>query len=172
MTRQLLLVRHAKSSWGDPTLADRDRPLAPRGVAALPKMREHLVRRGTSVDLVLCSPARRTLDTLEGVRPSLPQRAHVAVEDRLYGIDALHLLERLRTLDDAVHAVMVVGHNPTLQTLGSRLAGTGGPAELTQLGTKFPTGAIAGLTFDGPWSELGPDRARLDDLFMPRRPRS
>lgn len=135
-------------------------------------MREHLSRHGTSVDLVLCSPARRTVETLEGIRPSLPHSARVAMEDRLYGTDAFDLLARLRTLDDTVHAVMIVGHNPTLQTLGTLLAGTGDPTELGQLGTKFPTGAIATLTFDGTWSTLGPERAHLDQLFMPRRPRS
>ena len=172
MTRQLLLVRHAKSSWDDHSLADRARPLAPRGVAALPKMREHVARLGASVDLVLCSPAQRTLDTLAGIRPSLPDDARVAIEDHLYGIDEPQLLERLRTLDDEVRAVMVVGHNPTLQGLGSLLAGTGDPSELEHLRTKFPTGAVATLTFDGAWSTLGPDRAHLDHLFMPRRPRS
>jgi phosphohistidine phosphatase len=169
--RHLLLVRHAKSSWDDDALSDRERPLAPRGVAALPTMREHLARRQTSVGLVLCSPARRAIDTLAGIRPSLPADAEVSVEDGLYGATAFDLLERLRTLDDAVRGVMVVGHNPTLQRLGELLAGSGAPAALEQLGAKFPTGAIATLGFGGEWPALDRAVAHLDDLFMPRRPR-
>jgi phosphohistidine phosphatase len=169
--RHLLLVRHAKSSWDDDGLTDRDRPRAPRGRDALPIMREHLARRPTSVGLVLCSPARRAIDTLEGIRASLPADAEVSVEDDLYGASTFGLLERLRALDDAVRGVMVVGHNPTLQHLGELLAGSGAPAALEQLGTKFPTGAIATLTFDGAWPALDRAVARLDELFMPRRPR-
>jgi len=169
--RHLVLVRHAKSSWGDHALADRDRQLAPRGVAALPKMREHLEREGTSVDLVLCSAARRTVDTLAGIRRSLAAGVRVTVEDAIYGAGVVSLLERLRVLDPVVRAVMVVGHNPSLQTLGALLAATGEPSEMEQLRTKFPTGAIATLSFDGEWSTLDRDSARLDSLFMPRRPR-
>ena len=63
--KRLLLLRHAKSSWDDASLADRDRPLAPRGHKAAERMAEHLRSGGPAVDLVLCSPALRTTETLE-----------------------------------------------------------------------------------------------------------
>ena len=67
----LSLLRHAKSSWNNPSLADRDRPLAIRGVADAPLMGRAMTERGIDPDLVLCSSARRTRDTLALVLPEL-----------------------------------------------------------------------------------------------------
>jgi phosphohistidine phosphatase len=69
--KRLYLLRHAKSSWDDPTLADRDRPLAPRGRRAARVIAEHLRREGIAPELVLCSPSRRAGQTLTGIAPGL-----------------------------------------------------------------------------------------------------
>lgn len=170
MGRHLLLVRHAKSSWDDPTLADRDRPLSRRGVDALGRMRDHL-RAGPSPDLVICSSARRTIETLEGIRPALPDDTRIGVDDSIYATDVHRLLALLRRIDAGIACAMVVGHNPTLQELALLVAGDGDEQARARLGAKFPTGAIATISFDDEWPALGPGTARLDALFTPREPR-
>ena len=91
----LYLLRHAKSSWDDPTLPDDKRPLAPRGRRDGKRIAEHLRRQEIEPELVLCSSAARTRETLELLRPALGG-ATVVVEDELYGASADRLLARIR----------------------------------------------------------------------------
>src|SRR5579871_5914818 len=106
MTRQLHLLRHAKSSWDDPGLDDHDRPLAARGrrAAALVGacLRDDAIRPG----LVLCSTARRARETLALLELAVP----VSFEGQLYGASAGALLERLRRAPGDVAAVLLVAH--------------------------------------------------------------
>jgi phosphohistidine phosphatase len=170
--RLLVLVRHAKSAWGDPSLDDRERPLAPRGIKALPRLCEHLVRSGFRPQVVLCSPSRRTVATLEGIRAAVPDEARIEEDDELYLASADQLLARLRSIDDGLEdhtdCAMVVGHNPSLEDLAIGLAGSGDADLRAQVATKFPTAAAATLSFDTSWADLHEGGARLDDLFLPR----
>jgi phosphohistidine phosphatase len=100
-TRQLFLLRHAKSSWDEP-LAGHDRPLAPRGCKAAKRIGAHVRREQIRVALVLCSSARRARETLDLVAPP----GEVRIEHELYGATAAELLERLRRVPDDVDAVM------------------------------------------------------------------
>ena len=119
--KRLFLLRHAKSSWDDADLADRDRPLAPRGRRAAGAIARHLRDEEISPSLVLCSPARRTRETLEAVDPS----GDVRIEDELYGASEAELLERLRRVPEAIESVMLIGHNPAIQELALGLASRG-----------------------------------------------
>jgi phosphohistidine phosphatase len=160
--KRLFLLRHAKSSWDDAGLADRDRPLAPRGRRATEVMARHLRDEKISPALVLCSSARRTRDSLEGVGPS----GEVRIEDELYGATEAELLERLRRVPDAVESVMLIGHNPAIQELALGLASGG--ARLEDLERKFPTAALATLTVPGTWRELGSGSAELVAFVTPK----
>jgi len=171
MRRDLLLVRHAKSAWDDPSLADYDRPLAPRGTKAVRRLREYLTRTEHRPDVVLCSSSRRTVDTVEGIRVALPKRASIEPADELYLADATTILTRLRALDGTVRCAMLVGHNPGIEDLASRLVGSGDAELRAQLAAKLPTGALVALSFNGAWADLAPGAARIDALFMPRPPR-
>jgi phosphohistidine phosphatase len=165
-TRQLFVLRHAKSSWDDPGLDDHERPLAPRGQRAAKVLREHLKGSGIEPALVLCSSSRRTRETLEGVHPGGEQ----LIESELYGADAGGLIERLRRVPDDVPSVMVIGHNPAVQVLVLRLAaGAGDDSGLADVRRKFPTGALAALEIDCGWSELQPGCARLSSFVSPKR---
>jgi phosphohistidine phosphatase len=161
----LYLLRHAKSSWDQPGLADRERPLAPRGQRAARRVAEHLRAEGVRPDVVLCSTAVRAKQTLEIVQPALGE-PEVLVEEGLYATDADDLLDRVRSLPGRSSAAMIVGHNPTLQDLALDLASSG--RDLERLREKLPTGALATLAFEGPWRELGPGRATLVSLVAPR----
>jgi phosphohistidine phosphatase len=158
-TRHLLLLRHAKSSWDDPALADHDRPLAPRGRKAAKLIGAHLSREGIVISRVLCSSALRTRQTLELVEPA----GEVQIEDELYGATDEYLLDRVRRESDEHQAVMLIGHNPAMQELTLLLS----PGAEDRVG-KFPTGALATLTFTGSWASLAPGQADLVAFVKPR----
>ena len=163
----LYVLRHAKSSWSDPALPDEDRPLAPRGRRAAKSVAKHLVREGIAPELVLCSPARRTRETLELLRPALATATVVAVEDELYGASAGALVTRLRAIPEAVASVLLIGHNPALQDLILALALPG--SERDRLAEKFPTAALATLTFGAAtWEQLADRGGLLAAYVVPR----
>lgn len=164
----LYLLRHAKSSWADPTLPDRERPLAPRGHRDAKRIAKHVVRLGIEPELVLCSSAERARATLELVRPALGATPTVRLEAELYAASADELLERIRGVPEAVASVMLIGHNPGLQQLALVLASAG--AELRRLEAKFPTAALATLTAaKRAWSQLSPADAVLAAYVVPKQ---
>ena len=161
--KRLYLLRHAKSSWSDPSLADEERPLAPRGRKAAKKMAKELRRREIRPKLVLCSSSRRTRETLELIGSSLGS-PKIEVEEGLYGAGSDGVLTRVRAVSDAVGSVLVIGHNPALHDLARWLA----PRSEHLIG-KFPTGALAAFELDVVgWSELGQTEARLVAYIVPR----
>jgi len=146
--KTLILVRHAKSSWNDAALPDRERPLNDRGKRDLARMCKRLAERGVKPDLIVSSPALRALATAEVIAKKLDyKRKHIAVSDRLYAGQADDLLEVMRALDDELQSVMLVGHNPELTELARHLS-----REITHM----PTCAIAQFTFSAKsWSDIG-----------------
>jgi phosphohistidine phosphatase len=164
----LYLLRHAKSSWADQTLPDPERPLAQRGRKDAKRIAKHLVRREIAPELVLCSPAERTRETLELVRPALGATSTVRLEADLYAASADELLERLRAVPEAIGSVMVIGHNPGLQDLALLLASNG--AELKRLEAKFPTAALATLALaNTTWRRLSQGDAVLVAYVVPKQ---
>ena len=166
--RRLWLLRHAKSSWHDPGLPDRLRPLAPRGARAVEVLARHLRTTGVAPGLVLCSPAVRAVQTWEGVAPGLPPDSPLEIDESLYQADAGDLLRRLRQVPLPVASVLLVGHNPALEELAAGLAGAGSASLRERLGTKFPTGALATLDVPGSWREIGWGVGTLVAFVVPR----
>ena len=167
-TRRLLLLRHAKSSWDEPRLADHDRPLSGRGRRAARALRDHLTESDALPELVLCSSAMRTVETLDGIRAALPPGTTIEIEAALYAADVDDLLARLRRVSEGVGSVMMIGHNPGLEDLATLLVGGGDAAARAGMEAKFPTAALAHLSVDGRWHELGPGVATLDQFWTPR----
>jgi phosphohistidine phosphatase len=161
--KRLYLLRHAKSSWDQPGLADRDRPLAPRGRRASKVMAKHLREERVAPELVLCSPAQRTRETLERIGID---NSRVRVEADLYGASAGDLLAVLNRVGDDVDSVMLIAHNPGVQDLAIQLAGPG--PEIAQVRQKYPTAALATLELDGTWAELSPGSAELVAFVRPK----
>jgi phosphohistidine phosphatase len=162
------LMRHAKSSWDDPTLADHDRPLAKRGRKAARRMAAYLERRGVHPQLILCSSAVRARQTCDALDAAGDGSSEVLIEDGLYGAGAGELLSRLQQLSESVGEVLVIGHNPGLQDLALLLTGRGDAAARARLRDRFPTGAVATLTASAPWASLAAGSARLSALVTPR----
>ena len=164
----LHLLRHAKSSWDDATVLDHDRPLAPRGARAARLIADYLSSAGVDPALVLCSPARRTVETLDALRPVISETAAVSIEPELYGADASEILEMLRTVDPQIGEVLVIGHNPGLQDLAIDLAGDEDGGLVEALRSKFPTCAMATFGVQVGWVDLGSGHAHLTHFVTPR----
>ncbi|HEV8313033.1 MAG TPA: histidine phosphatase family protein, partial [Burkholderiaceae bacterium] len=150
--------RHAKSSKDDPTLVDRDRPLADRGRKEAPKMGKRLAKRDVKPDLLVSSPALRALETAHLIADAIGcERKDIVVDDRLYASSADGLLAVIHGLDKKVDRVMLFGHNPEFTELAHRLS-----SDIVDM----PTCAIAEFRFDTKkWSDVGelePEQATLD----------
>lgn len=169
--RQLLLLRHAKASKCESSQPDQERPLRHRGRMTAAMMRRMMKSEELVPDLVLVSPARRAMETLEALRPwSHPPS--VEVTEALYLADAPRLLEILRETGEQARSILVIGHNPGLHDLAQFLVGPHG-AEATGKSTQrlfksFPTCALAELTFDCPWSMIDEGTAQLIRFVTPR----
>jgi phosphohistidine phosphatase len=165
MRRRLLLMRHAKSSWDDPSLSDRDRPLNRRGRRAAAAIGEYLRDHGLVPDAVLCSPAVRARETLDrsGLGP-----ATTIERDELYGADAATLLEAIRSAPPDARTLAVIAHDPGVHDLAVSLAaGASGP-DAGSLRDRFPTGAVAAFATDGGWDAVDPRSVRLVAFVRPR----
>jgi phosphohistidine phosphatase len=166
---KLLLLRHGKSSWDDPSLADFDRPLAPRARKAAERMGRELAARNWLPQLALVSPAARTRETWELVTAALLGSVSADFPDSLYDASAGDVLSEIHRTPKAVKTLLVLGHNPGLEDLARRFAGANSEAKaLQQLREKFPTAALARFDFDGKWAELGFGRARLTHCLRPK----
>ena len=166
--RQLLLLRHAKSAWNDPTLSDHGRPLNARGRADAGAMRQAMLGLALSPDVVLVSSARRTLQTLEALEP-WEETPLVEPMDALYLATAPELLKVLNVVAETARSVMLIGHNPGLHELAVLLTGSArDPADARRLAESYPTGALAEFSVPGPWRTLAAGGARLHRFLCPR----
>lgn len=167
--RTLLVLRHAKSSWDQPGLADIDRQLAPRGQTAAPLIGRHLRKRGWQPDLVICSPAARTQETWQLVQSEIGRDIPCKTLRTLYLAAPSQILAVIRRTPDDVGTLMVIGHNPGLERLAVSLSGSGDNKDLAQLRTKFPTAALAVITFDAAhWSQAAAGAGRLEAFVRPK----
>jgi phosphohistidine phosphatase len=164
--RVLHLVRHAKSSWRDGGLEDRDRPLNARGRHAAELLATHLARQPLP-DLVLCSSALRTRETFEHIARAYGRRPLVSIEDMLYLATARALLERIEAVAEDVATLLVIGHNPGLHELAAALARHGPRRDRARLSAKFPTGALASFRLAGAWQAISHAPIALASYVVP-----
>ena len=170
--KTLYLLRHAKSAWDDPALADHDRPLAPRGSRAAATMAKYLGERKGGpprLDLLVCSTALRARQTLERVLAAWSPAPAVTLEGGIYLCGVAVLLQHLRALDDSIGTVMLVGHNPDFQDLATTLCTTGEGDLLARVQAKLPTGSFLRIDLpDGPWGGLERATGHLAEFVTPR----
>lgn len=163
MTRTLILLRHGKSAYPD-EVDDHERPLSPRGRREAGLAGRWIRGNLPPIDAVLCSTATRTRKTLAEATIDAP----VEFRDSLYATTPATLLREIRAVDDTVHTLLVVGHEPTLSTTALALATDHDNDAARQIAEKFPTSALAVLTVRGDWSELEPGRAELTTVHIAR----
>ena len=169
--RQLLLMRHAKSSWDDPKMPDHARPLNARGRQAAAAMRRAMQDLGLEPDIVLVSSARRTLQTMEALEP-WQDTPLIEPMDGLYLVSAQQMLQVLHRVAETARSVLMLAHNPGLHDLALLLAGPQALAQGTPaaraLAEGYPTGALAEFSVAGPWGTLDEGGAQLLRFLRPR----
>ena len=167
---RLMLFRHAKSSWTDPGLDDHNRPLNPRGQKAAPLIGRFMRMQKLVPDLVLCSPARRARETWKLASAELGAAPRLLLEEALYDFgNGGRVLDTVRGKAETAKSVMVVGHNPSIERLAQRLIGKGDAKLRKRVAEKFPTGALAVISFDaGNWSAVEDGKGTLATFVRPR----
>jgi len=121
--KTLVLIRHSKSDWSDPTLTDIERPLNKRGKRDAPFMAKILKEKGVYPDLIITSPATRALQTLEYFLDEFKyNKSKVMVRDEIYSMGATAIRKLLSNIDDNHNTVFLIGHNPDITSLGNQLS--------------------------------------------------
>lgn len=168
ISRELLILRHAKSDWDSDARRDFDRPLAKRGKRDAPRVGAWLYREGLVPDLVLCSPAERARATVLKICKHLDiHKREIRWEPRLYEADVDALLEVLGECQPASNTVLLVGHNPGLECLLRYL--TDEDFDQPHNGKLLPTAALARLEMPSDWSRLARGSSNLISLTCPKQ---
>jgi len=166
MSRELLIMRHAKSDWGDASLRDFDRPLNKRGLASAPKMGRWLHEQGLVPDAVISSPAERARQTASRTCAELGIAvAQIKWDKRIYDAVLSDLLDVLADSPAPATRVLLVGHNPGLEHLLMHLCST---LPRSPDGKLLPTATIAHVRLPDDWTTLDPV---CGELLMLQRPR-
>ncbi len=164
MTLTLILTRHAKSSWEDPTLDDFDRSLNGRGRRSAPLIGQWLVERGCVPDVVVSSGARRTVETWEGMASAMPEAAVLERNTALFHAGASTVLGVLR--EQTAARIMLIGHNPGFADFASRIVVQ--PPRHDRF-SDYPTAATAVIEFKADsWSQARWRSGRILDFVVPR----
>jgi len=168
--RSLVLMRHAKSAWDVGVEADHLRPLNRRGRSTVPVIGSYLADVGFEPDLVLCSTAVRTRETLDRLLRDFAHTPTARYEQPLYLATATETLELLRHVGKRWRRVLLIGHNPGLQDLASYLVGEADRAVANRIADKFPTAALTLLdcSLDG-WEDLAPGTVRAARFVTPKQ---
>lgn len=137
--RTLILMRHAKSDWKQPDLADYDRPLNARGRGAVPVMAAHLQTQRVFAEVILTSSSARTLETVRLLQQTWAAEAEVLNEKALYLASPNEIAQHVQALHDSWTSAMVVAHNPGICALACHLA---------EEDLEMPTAAVVVLQAD------------------------
>jgi phosphohistidine phosphatase len=166
----LLLLRHAKSSWGDPSGDDAGRPLTKRGRKAAGVMGGFIAASKLVPELVLCSPAKRARETWDLAAAELPSGIELQIVESLYDFgDGSALLAAIRAHGGNTTRLMLVGHNPSIEQLAQRLIGSGEPELRRRIAEKYPTGALTVIAVGiEKWPDLQEATGRLVHFIRPR----
>lgn len=165
--KTLWLLRHAKAAGEDPE-GDHARPLTGRGERAMTELAGWAKGASFAPQLVLCSTALRTRQSLALLLPGFARPPEILYEDALYLAPVRRLLNRLRKLPDATARVLLVGHNPGLQELALLLAERSADTPAERLAEGFPTAALAGFECREGWAALAGHSARLIRFLTPK----
>jgi phosphohistidine phosphatase len=160
--RTVTLIRHAKSSWNDPSLTDFERPLNKRGISDAPRVGAALEQAGISFDRVLCSDAQRARQTLKLLGQGIEiDEGIIEYRHDMYGASADHLLSCITEQPDSISNIALIGHNPGMEDLAYNLA-------------KDPVGSmstcnVVHLEFDSDkWTDLSMAAGEIALMIRPR----
>lgn len=166
MAHHLYLLRHAKSDWNNTFLSDFERPLNQRGRRSASKIASFISTNKIRPELILCSSARRTRETLEIIQHSFNPKTEFSIENELYASSVYDLIKRIQRVPDSIKSLMIIGHNPGMQDLSLQLSTS---SELRdQISEKFPTGALVDVFIETEsWSRIAQGEARIISFTTP-----
>lgn len=141
--KRLILLRHAKSSWDQPDLSDAERPLSKRGEHSAPLMGQLLAGEGYLPERILCSTAKRAVQTAQYVLDAFGRKPDYQELDDLYMATPRDILMTIADHAGATQTILVIGHNPGLGDLATWLVNDGKAKDIARLQDKFPTAAWA-----------------------------
>lgn len=162
MTKTLLLMRHAKSSWKEDNTKDIDRPLTKRGKKDAPMMARLLKKENLHPDLILCSSAKRSRHTVRAMLEELELSDEIVIElDSLYLAEPQAYLEAIHEQSENAHCILVVGHNPGLEALAQVLSDSV---------ISLPTATVAEIKLPiKKWSDLDEKtEGKLENVWKPK----
>src|SRR5262245_37056712 len=161
MMKTLMLLRHAKSDWGDQSLRDFERPLADRGKRDAPRIGKAIKKRGWTADLIISSPAERARQTIEAVATSAGLVPGIQFDDSIYGASPGELMKLIRRLPDSSNCALLVGHSPTFEEVLARLTGAV---------EHMPTAALARVEFQiERWDDVDDGLGKLAGFLIPKQ---
>ncbi len=168
--KRLLLLRHTTSERNHPAREDHSRPLSPLGRDEAPLIGSFLAAEALTPDLVLCSTARRTRDSLSLINSRLTAAPPADFDETIYSASAAALFGLIRQTPPDARSVMILGHNPSIGEIAAHLTGPGSsPDAVKSLLLDYPPGGLAHLEFDVTrWSEIAVGQGRLRHFVTPR----
>ena len=160
--RTVTLIRHAKSSWSNPSFTDFERPLNKRGVRDAPRVGTALEQAGISFDRVLCSDAQRARQTLTLLGQGIEiDEGIIEYRHDMYGASADHLLSCITEQPDSINDIALIGHNPGMESLANSLAEE-------HVGS-MQTCCVVHMEFDSEkWADLSLAAGEVGFLIRPR----
>lgn len=165
--KTLTLLRHAKSSWDDPVTRDFDRPLNKRGRKAARTIGQAMREQGLAFDKVVASPAARVIETIADVEDGYGGSLGPVYDQRIYLASSQTLLDVVHETVDTVGRLLIIGHNPGLESLALALTRKGGLRD--ELAAKYPTATLAEISLPVErWTEVGEGTARMERFIRPR----
>lgn len=162
--KRLYLLRHAQAMPIEPGGGDFDRPLTPQGRADAAALGREITRRGFVPDLILCSEARRTRETLEGLNAV----AQTKITRALYDASCGRILAAIQDAEDSAGSLLLISHNPGVYELAAMLGRHAPGSAGGRLTQGYAPGTLT--VFDIPaerWAEINPDEAQLIALISP-----
>jgi phosphohistidine phosphatase len=167
--KTVLLLRHAKSDWGDTYLDDFDRPLARRGLRDAPRIGELLARFDMIPDQIIASPAERAKQTATLVAEACDYSGTISWDASFYGGGSEDLISSLRRLPPSVDSALLVGHNPTMEETAAELLVPAGIEWYDGPAIKIPTaGLICFELHITEWRVLQPGDGVLQWFILPK----
>ena len=161
MNKFLFLVRHAKSSWKDLSLDDFNRPLKKRGKFDANLMADILNKKGYDIDLIISSPAKRTMETAKIISNKIGYNSEILYNKNIYEASVETLINIIKDIKNNFNNVIVVGHNPGLTNLANHL--------LKESIYNIPTCGIVAVKINGDWSELNSDNCEMIFFDYPKK---
>lgn len=162
MLRKLIFMRHAEAQMIQYGKPDKDRAITMDGMHQLDSLRQKLHGKLADVDFVLCSNARRTRQTLDGIKSLLPSKAEIVFDDALYNSSQETIWQKIGDTAEKCKGILIIAHNPGLSQAVQWIADVNGKNIRI-----LPTGGVAVCQTKSKWNELSAPKLALDEIIVP-----